>query len=57
MLLAGGDLIESFKIPKLWLDDDVRMMNNRLICALFNYRKVYSFEHIIIRTLASSHFR
>nr|CAG8542299.1 12930_t:CDS:2 [Entrophospora candida] len=23
VLLAGGDLIESFKIPKLWLDDDL----------------------------------
>ncbi|RHZ72459.1 hypothetical protein Glove_242g80 [Diversispora epigaea] len=23
MLLAGGDLIESFKIPRLWLDDDL----------------------------------
>ncbi|CAG8609120.1 17329_t:CDS:2 [Cetraspora pellucida] len=22
MLLAGGDLIESFKVPKLWLDED-----------------------------------
>ncbi|KAF0357401.1 nicotinate nicotinamide nucleotide adenylyltransferase [Gigaspora margarita] len=23
MLLAGGDLIESFKVPKLWLDEDL----------------------------------
>jgi hypothetical protein len=26
LLLAGGDLIESFKNPGLWLDDDVCML-------------------------------
>ncbi len=27
MLLAGGDLIQSFAVPKLWAEDDVKKIS------------------------------
>lgn len=55
-LLCGGDMLESFAVPGLWKDEDVRSVSyhhlhfsfSEVIYVSFAFRKLFSTEYLML---------